>query len=170
MATPLLNVAGRLVGYLAALLRASLVVAMAVMLLCIAFQVLMRYVFSKPPAWSEEMAVLMFAWATLGGLALGVHEGFHVRLDMLLNALPDRLKALMEALIEGATVVFGGYLAWSGWRFVDVTSGSVSAAIGYPIEFLHALAPITGALICLFATWRLISGRPATEPDTDLAP
>ena len=36
-----------------------------------------------------------------------------------------------------------------------MTGGSVSAAIGYPIEMLHALAPVAGALIGLFASWRI---------------
>ena len=57
------------------------------MLACIAYQVLMRYVFSKSPAWSEELALLMFSWATLGGMALGVYEGFHVRIDVLIDSL-----------------------------------------------------------------------------------
>ena len=159
---------GRLVEGVAFVLRASLMIAMGVMLACIAYQVLMRYVFSKSPPWSEEMALLMFSWATMGGLALGVHEGFHVRLDLLINALPRPLKGWAEFLIESATAAFGAYLAWSGWRFVDATSGSTSAAIGYPIEFLHVLAAVCGALICLFSGWRLIAG-PATTAPVELA-
>lgn len=155
-----LRIAGRLIECVAALLRTSLVIAMAVIVACIAYQVLMRYVFSKSPPWSEELALLMFSWATLGGLALGVHEGFHVRIDLLINTLPPLLKSWAERLIGAVTALFGAYLAWSGWRFVDVTSGSVSAAIGYPIEFLHSLPPVSGALICLFATWHLIAGPP----------
>ena len=63
------------------------------------------------------------------------------------------------------TAAFGAYLAWSGWRFVDVTSGSVSAAIGYPIEYLHMLPPVCGALICLFAMWRFVAGPPAATTE-----
>ena len=118
---------------------------MGVMLACIALQVVMRYVFGNAPSWTEELALLMFSWSIMGGLALGVREGFHVRLDILLDRLPPSLSRWVESGIEAATAVFGAYLAWSGLRFVDVTSGSVSAAIGYPIEFLHALAPVAGA-------------------------
>jgi TRAP-type C4-dicarboxylate transport system permease small subunit len=149
-------------------LHASLVAAMAVMLACIALQVVMRYVFGNAPSWTEELALLMFSWCIMGGIALGVREGFHVRLDILLNALPPVARRWMETAIEAATAAFGAYLTWSGLRFVDVTSGSVSAAIGYPIEFLHALAPIAGALTCLFAVWRLMEG-PKTEPAAELA-
>lgn len=167
MLSGLYRLGGRLVELMAVLLRASLVIAVVVMLACIAYQVVMRYVFSKSPPWSEELALLMFSWATLGGMALGVYEGFHVRIDLLIDQLPLAVKAWAERFIGAVTALFGGYLAWSGWRFVDVTSGSVSAAIGYPIEYLHSLPPASGALMCVFATWRLISG-PSASPTTEL--
>jgi TRAP-type C4-dicarboxylate transport system permease small subunit len=158
----------RVVALVTYILQASLVVAMAIMLACIALQVVMRYVFGNAPSWSEELALLMFSWCIMGGIALGVREGFHVRLDILLNVLSLQARRWMEAAIEAATAAFGAYLAWSGLRFVDVTSGSVSAAIGYPIEMLHVLAPVAGALTCLFAIWRIIEG-PKSDPAPELA-
>jgi len=160
---------GRLIAAVAGVLRASLVIAMGVMLACIALQVVMRYVFGNAPSWTEELALLMFAWCTMGGLALGVREGFHVRLDILLDPLPPPLRRWAEAAIDAATTAFGAYLAWSGLRFLDFTGGSVSAAIGYPIEFLHALALAAGGLIFLFGVWRLIDG-PQGAPAPELAP
>jgi TRAP-type C4-dicarboxylate transport system permease small subunit len=152
----------------ARLLRASLVAAVIVMLSCIVVQVVMRYVVGKTLSWSEELAVLMFAWATLGGLALGVREGFHVRLDLLIGYLPAPTLRWVERAIDCLTAAFGAYLVWSGARFYEITGGSVSAAIGYPIELLHILAPLAGGMIFLFAVERLVAG-PSTESAPDLA-
>ena len=149
------------VALLAALLKASLVAAALVMLGCITLQVVMRYVFGHATSWSEELAILMFAWMVMGGLALGVREGFHVRIDLLLAVLPEHVRPWAESAIEALTAAFGFYLAWSGWRFLDITSGSVSASIGYPIEFLHGLAPVAGFLIGVFAAWRALNPPPA---------
>jgi TRAP-type C4-dicarboxylate transport system permease small subunit len=160
---------GRGVALVASLLRISLVAAVAIMLAAIAIQVVMRYVFGRTPSWSEEVAVLMFAWAAMGGLALGVHEGFHVRLDFLLKQVSGAARRWYERGIEGVVAAFGAYLAWSGLRFLEITGGSVSAAIGYPIEILHGFAPITGALIFLFAFHRVLSA-PATQAQADLQP
>jgi TRAP-type C4-dicarboxylate transport system permease small subunit len=55
--------------------------------------------------------------------------------------------------------------AWAGWRFVDMTSGTISAAIGYPIEALHIMAPICGVLVMLFAAERMAFGAPPKEPE-----
>ena len=150
-------------------LRTSLIVAMAIMLLCIGLQVLMRYVFSQTPSWSEELAILMFAWCALGGLALGVREGFHVRMDLLLDRLSPSARSWAERGIDVITAVLGAYLAVAGWRYVDMTRGATSAAIQYPIECLHALAPVAGILMALFALERAWRGAPAEAKTEQVA-
>jgi len=50
------------------LTRASVALAAALMLLAIFYQAVLRYVFGDTPAWSEEVAVLLFGWTVLGGL------------------------------------------------------------------------------------------------------
>lgn len=144
--------------------RASIGVAAALILAAITYQVVMRYVFGATPSWSEELAVLMFSWLVLGGLALGVHEGWHVRLTALPDLLPPRLRGWSERLTELVTAALGLFLAWSGWRFLDMTSGSISAAIGYPTEILNALAPVSGVLMALFALDRMLRGPAGDTP------
>jgi TRAP-type C4-dicarboxylate transport system permease small subunit len=153
----------RLTELLAGALRLSLILAALVMLASITIQVVMRYVFSYAPPWSEELAILMFSWATIGGLALGVREGFHVRLTLLLDPLPKIPRDVAERAMSLITAGLGAFLAWSGWRFMDLTSGSVSAAIAYPIEILNVMAPVSGGLIFVFALEHSIWPRPATE-------
>ena len=151
----------RLADLAAAALRWSLVAAMAVMLACIALQVVMRYVFGNALSWSEELALLMFSWAALGGLALGVREGFHVRLTLLLDPLAAGARAWAERATDLLTAALGAYLAWSGWRYVDITRGGTSAAIAYPIEILHGIAPVVGVFVLVFALERLFLPKKA---------
>lgn len=160
--------AERAIALISSLLQTTVMASAWIMMLCIVIQVVMRYVFGRAPSWTEEGAMLMFSWAILGGLALGVHQGFHVRLDMLVGSLPPLLRTICERLIDAMTMVFGGYLFWSGQRFVEMTRGSVSAAIGYPIEILHILAPVSGGLIFLFAFARL-TGVTQPEKPTEVA-
>ena len=78
---------------------------------------------------------------------------------MALDALPGAGRAWAERGIDLIAAVFGACLVWSGLRFVEFTRGSVSAAIAYPIEMLHGMAPFAGALVCLFAVERVVAGR-----------
>ncbi len=155
---------GRLAAFVAALTRASIALAGVLMVLLITYQVVLRYVFGATPSWSEELAVLFFSWSVLAGLALGVHEGWHVRLTLLPDALPARVRLWTERATDAVTCALGVFLVDSGWRFYGITEGSVSAAIGYPIEILNAMAPIAGALMALFALERVV--RPGGVPHT----
>lgn len=147
---------GRLAAVAAALTRASIALSAALMLMLITYQVVMRYVFGATPSWSEELAVLFFSWSVLAGFALGVHEGWHVRLTLLPDALPPTARLWTERATDAVTCALGVFLVESGLRFYDITSGSVSAAIGYPIEILNAMAPIAGALMALFGLERVL--------------
>jgi len=155
---------GALAAGAAALTRASIILVAALMLAALCWQVLVRYVFATPSVWSEELAVLMFSWTVLGGLALGVREGWHVRLTLLPEALPPRVRLWTERATDLVTAALGVFLAWSGVRFYDITAGSVSAAIGYPIEILNAMAPLAGALMALFGLERALRPGGALLP------
>ncbi len=151
-----MTILGFIARILAGATRYSIALAAALMLSAILYQVVTRYLLGAASSWSEEFAVLMFSWSVLAGLALGVHEGFHVRLSLLTDALPLAGRIVAERILDFITAALGVFLAWSGWRFLDITSGSVSAAMGYPIEILNTLAPIAGALMAVFGLERAL--------------
>ena len=73
---------------------------------------------------------------------------------------------LAERALDAVTAALGVFLIWSAWRFLDITSGSVSAAIGYPTEILNALGIACGVLMALFGLERAL--RPGgAVPDSE---
>lgn len=164
----LLQTLTRLNGALAWIVKAVLVVVVAVMTSAVLWQVLMRYVFNRPPSWSEELALLMFSWSMMLMLAVGVREGFHVRMDALLVMFSRPLQQAVLVLIDVSIVGFGVYLTWSGYDYVIDTSWATSAAIGYPVPYLYSAAPVCGALITVFGLEvllkrLLVKERPGSE-------
>ncbi len=129
------------------------------MLVVLAYQVFMRSALAKPPSWTEEVALLAFAWAVLLGVAYGVREGIHVRMDLLLDALPPRMRPWLERSILLGVVFVGGFLAWAGWDYTLAAAGTSSAAIAYPMPLLYASAATCGALVTLFGLERLLLVR-----------
>ncbi len=152
----------------AAAVKALVVVMVLVMLGALSAQVLLRYAFNFTLSWSEELSLGLFTWTVLLMAALGVREGFHVRMSLLIQRLSPVARLRAEQAIHLATTAVGGFLAWSGWRYFADTRGTTSAAIGYPIELLHASALVCGVLIALFALEALLEGRiPADEKHGD---
>lgn len=153
--------------WLAAATRAAVVIAVVVMLAALAAQVVMRYVFGVALSWSEELALLLFTWVVLLMSAIGVREGFHVRMDLLAARLPPRPRNLLALAIQAGVVASGVFLCWQGGRYLWETRGSVSAAIAYPIELLHLAAPVGGLLIVAFALERLLDPLPSANEEPE---
>ena len=136
-------------------LKYAAVVVVLLMLAALAAQVFLRYVFCISLSWSEEFALLGFGWVVVIATAIGVRHMTHARMDLLLNILPPSMQWVLERVISLMLCALGVFLAISGWNYMMETRGATSAAIGFPIEFLYALAPAFGVLLALFSFERL---------------
>jgi TRAP-type C4-dicarboxylate transport system permease small subunit len=155
----------RLVDGLAALTRVAIFVLAVTMLLALTLQVFMRFVVGNPLAWSEEVALTCFSWAMLLAIALGVREGIHVRMDLFTERLPPAGRRFLERAVALGVVAFGFALAWAGGRYVLDSLGTTSAAIGFPVGWLYASAPVCGTLVVVFGLEQALFGRaPAAAP------
>ncbi|ODT84055.1 MAG: hypothetical protein ABS76_00660 [Pelagibacterium sp. SCN 64-44] len=148
---------------LARLLVAAVVVMTCVMLLALGLQVLLRYAFSITLPWPDELAMAMFSWTVLLIAPLGVKEGFHARLVVVADNLPDRWKPVQQRGVDLLCAILGVALAVAGSRYALESSVMRSAAIGYPMVWLYAALPVSGVLMVLFALERMIWG-PRSKP------
>ncbi|MGE0769089.1 MAG: TRAP transporter small permease [Hyphomicrobiaceae bacterium] len=149
------------------LAKGSIVVSIAMfasMLLALSYQVVARYAFNAPPVWTEEFSLAMFTWIVLLMGSAGVREGFHVCLDLWPDDISYALRVVLDRFVQLVTLAIGVVLLKSGWAYVADTQGQLSAAINYPIEALHAAAPVAGALVALHALAALLT--PAQRTNT----
>jgi TRAP-type C4-dicarboxylate transport system permease small subunit len=136
------------------------VLAIAVLLVvCLLISIFFRYIIGYALSFPEELSMLLFAWLVLLAGSLGVREGFHVRLTILLNLFPSTIRKVLARLITLGITVFGGILLYSGQDLVVRTAGDLSATLRYPIELLYYPAPLCGALIILHGLSHLFNPR-----------
>jgi TRAP-type transport system small permease protein len=146
---------------LAAVLQKVIVALAVTMLASLTLQVFMRFVLGKALSWSEELALACFSWVMLLSIALGVRHSIHVRMDLLIDRLPSALRHRANQLIWLAIAGLGLFIAWSGVNYVRDSFGTTSAAIGYPIAWLYASAPVAGLLIAIFGFEHVLIDKPA---------
>ena len=147
---------------LAHAVRVVVVGLAVVMLASLSLQVVMRYVFNHALSWTEELAVTCFSWSMLLAIAAGVRDAIHVRMDLLVDHLPKPLRATLDRLMTLGIAFIGGFIAWSGASYMADSGGTTSAAIGYPLVWLYACAPVCGGLIMVFALESMLN--PVAEP------
>ncbi len=67
--------------------------------------VVARYVFSQPISWIDEVTSISFIWVAMLGSVLAVDRSEHLRLNVFVEMLPDRLQSFVKtfALLVMAT-------------------------------------------------------------------
>lgn len=68
----------------------ALIISLAVMVIVIFTQVVMRYVFNNSLSWSEEFARYLFVWFSWIGVSAGLKDGEHLKVEILSVALAKR--------------------------------------------------------------------------------
>ena len=69
-------------------LAGTLVMFMASMVF---FQVVMRYVFSMPTSWSDELAIYAMLWSVYISVAWAVRERAHIRVMNFVQLFPAKI-------------------------------------------------------------------------------
>lgn len=142
----------------------AVVLATAAMMAALILQVFSRYVLGATFVWTEELALLLFTWIVLLGASVGIRENRHVRLGLLVDALPAVPRAVWQRVVALLVLGFCLILLSSGMDYLARTAGRFSAAIRYPIEWLHAAAPVAGASGALHALARLLRPEAGATP------
>ncbi|MCL7945432.1 TRAP transporter small permease [Marinobacter sp. ATCH36] len=136
----------QLVGALAALIMVS----------SLLLGVFYRYALEDALVWSDEIAALAFTWTVFLFASSLVREGGHVRVTLLIDALPPLISEILERAIMLLVFGFGLLMLWTGWNFAEFTVGQVSPAVRYPVWLKNAAVPVGGLLISIHAVILLI--------------
>lgn len=68
--------------------------------------VLSRYLFARPIVWIDEVVSLCFIWVAMIGSALAMHRNEHLRLTVVLEALPPGIRQFVHAIALACIAAF----------------------------------------------------------------
>jgi len=143
-------------------------IAMAIMVVLVFGNVVLRYGFNSGITVSEEVSRWLFIWMTFLGAVVALKEHGHLGVDMLVQKLPPAGKKLCLGLghlvmLFIAGLLFQGCLAQAriNWDVVAPVTGA-SMAIVYASGLVFA---VLAAFLLLLDLVQLLSGRIA---DADL--
>lgn len=148
----------------------------AVLVACVVWQVVSRYVLGTPSTVTDEMARFLFMWTGLVGAAYTLGQGRHLAIDVLPLMVSARaaraLAVLVMLLIAGfaaLVMVYGGIQLMSR----TLATGQVSPALRIPMGYVYGAIPFSGGMILFYCAWFLVGyarGEPHptdTDADTD---
>jgi TRAP-type C4-dicarboxylate transport system permease small subunit len=143
-----------------ALSRASLLFAgfgLVVMTAIIFAQVVSRYGFGQSLAWSEQAALVLMVYFILIAAAVGVREGFHIRLTLLSDNLPRQFAHVLGLLSHAVVLAFGVAMGFWGIELCERTWAHSIPTLGIPRGLGYLPIPLAGWLIAIFSFEHLIA-------------
>ncbi len=143
-------------------LEVLIALALAVMVVLVFGNVLLRYAFNSGITISEEVSRWLFVWLTFLGAIVALKEHGHLGSDMLVSRLPSGGKKLV--LVLGHVLML--YITWllfSGSLTQARINWDVEAPVtGAPVAIFYAAGivfAVSAALLLLYELWLALSGQ-----------
>ena len=130
-------------------------IGLIVTIFAISFNVIMRYFFSSSQNWAEEIASIGFSWVVFVGAAAVYKRKMHIGINILVNALPEKLRTKVDFSIAVFLVLLNAYLTYlslvfsiSAWfkpthvLLMPYTFVDISATVGFAFMTIHAFVQL----------------------------
>jgi TRAP-type C4-dicarboxylate transport system permease small subunit len=158
MEDPTSSLRGRALAALDKAVCALIVVTMAAMVIVVSAQVLLRYGFNASLDWGEDIARLLFVWTIFLAIPIGVKEGAHIGIELIVKTFSDSIQRMLTRLMATLAIVLMGVVCWQAGRLaieqwdenlptldISVALFMVPVCIGAALSILHlARQAITG--------------------------
>ncbi|MFJ7509017.1 TRAP transporter small permease [Peribacillus simplex] len=117
--------------------------ALAIMVVLVFGNVVLRYFFNSGITWSEEMSRYLFIWLTFLGAIGAFKNKEHLGVDMVIKRLPNKMKKVV-LVISDLMMLFVLLLILDGsWKMTLINIDSTAPATGMPLAFVYG----TGILV-----------------------
>ena len=125
------------IDYLLAAVLAAIVGVMSLQVFC-------RYILNSSLVWAEELARYLLVWLVFVGAALCTRDRAHIRVNVVLNRLPGRLRTVIRLITQLIVAGFMILMVYLGFKTVAAMSGSESPALRLPVNWVgYAAIPFT---------------------------
>ena len=144
----------------------SLIIAimLAIMVVLVFGNVVMRYGFNSGITLSEELSRWLFVWLTFLGAVIALNERGHLGTDTLVARLPVMGKKICLGVSYVLMLYMCWLIFWGTWEQTKINLDTTSAVMETSMATFYACGlvfAVSGAVILLNNFWRLLSGQMA---------
>jgi TRAP-type C4-dicarboxylate transport system permease small subunit len=127
---------------------------LAVVAICVMFQVLVRFVLTAAginisAPWTEELARYTLIWMVFLGAAAGVRHGRMIALEFGVQRLPAQAGIPLRYGVVLLCIGFFGLLFWVGLDFIELGKTETSPVLGIGKEKVYWAMPVAMVLMII---------------------
>ena len=144
------------------LLKMLIALCLAIMVVLVFGNVVLRYAFNSGITVSDEISRWLFVWLTFLGALVGMKEHGHLGVDSMVSKLPPFGKKVCLLLSQGLILgilwlLFSGSLEQTKINIdVQAPASGISMAYFYGVGLIFS---VTAALIVLHDMYRVLAGK-----------
>jgi TRAP-type C4-dicarboxylate transport system permease small subunit len=157
----------RLIDLYCRALKFVIALCLAVMVVLVFGNVVLRYVFNSGITISEELSRWLMVWLTFLGAIVALREHAHLGVDTLVRALPATGKRICFVL-SYSLMLFADWLLLSGsWKQMIITAGDRAPATNLSVGLFYGAGLVFGisaGVILIYDLARVLTGA-ASEDD-----
>lgn len=148
-----------------------LVLMMIVLTLILVSQVVLRYFFNAPLFWAEEVCVQLLISATFLGISYLIYQGDMIKVDFLLELLPEQASRFIELLLRlvGLATLSLFCVVATQWILQPEIQLDVSPTTGIPNWYNYLLVVISFYLMSWHLLVKTLTMKPHTHSDASLS-
>jgi TRAP-type transport system small permease protein len=143
-------------------IKFTIALCLAVMVVLVFGNVVLRYVFNSGITVSEELSRWLMVWLTFLGAIVALREHSHLGVDTLVRALPPLGKRICFVL-SYTLMLYADWLLLSGsWKQVLITAGDRAPATNLSVGLFYGAGVVFGVsagVILIYDLVRVLTGR-----------
>lgn len=124
---------------------------LAVMITLVFANVVLRYLFSRGFAWSEEIARLCFIYLVYLGSIGAMRDNRHLLIDSFLGRIPVLCQKIIYALVQICIIWLMGILTAGSWGLAAQNLHDKWVTTHFPTFLVYTAGIITGVAIGIIA-------------------
>jgi TRAP-type C4-dicarboxylate transport system permease small subunit len=129
--------------------RWVIVAVSAAMIAIVALQVLLRYGFNASIDWSEEISRLLFVWSMFLAIPLGIREGAHVGLELLVRHLPSAARRPLARACAAGGAALMLVVLWQAVTVAALTWDEMMQSVNLSTNWFMVPVAIAAVHACL---------------------
>ena len=138
----MLKTYSKLMDILFSVIKWVMIIASVLMVACMAYQVVTRYLFHRGNVWSEELTRLLCIWTVLLGSAVAIREKGHLQIDALTNLFHGKKKNIIDAVIEIVVLIFIVIMIKYSIELCKSVGTATSAGLKVSKVYIYMVMPI----------------------------
>ena len=134
-------------------------IILAIMVFCVTWQVIARFIFNAPSTVLDEFTQILFMWMILLGGVYTAGLKKHLAIDLLAQKLPAASVLTLDSFIQIIITVFAViFMIYGGNIVVEKAQhvGQISPVLKWPMDKVYWVMPVSGLILVWYSVMNII--------------